>query len=173
MKKLFYLLFVLLCSATAWAQQADIGTFKRARLYLSDYSIVKASKMTIKEQEVSFFNVNSKTTQNLPLSSIELVRVPKGSYVLEGALFGGGTLALTALLVDLQPDPLGIETEKDTGFYLSYTAVGVAIGAVVGLLFPKWKLFYSNGKFVGSNASLQVSPDSEFRNIGVKIRLGI
>ena len=173
MKQLFYLLFVLLFWPPVLAQKGDTDTFKRARLYLSDFSIIKATKLVINENEISFLNADSRTPQKLSLSSVELIRVPRGSHVLEGALFGAGTLALTALLVDLQPDPLGIEREKDTNFYLGYTAVGAAIGALAGMLFPKWKLLYSNGKFVGSSGPLQMGLSSQHRSIGIKIKLTI
>lgn len=173
MKYVFQIALSVLFCGLAKGQSTNQDRYQRAKLYLEDHSIIKASKLVIQGEEASFFNSDAREAQELPLGSIALIRVPKGSHILEGALFGAGTLALTALLVDLQPDALGIEREKGADFYLGYTAVGASIGAVVGLLFPKWKLLYSEGRFLSGSVPLQLGITSQQRTISLKLKLVI
>ena len=173
MKYIVQIAFCLLFCGLAQGQSANQDRYKRAKLYLQDHSIIKATKLVVERDDISFFNSDVKEAQELPLKSIALIRVPKGSHVLEGSLFGAGTLALTALLVDLQPDALGIEREKGADFYLGYTAVGASIGALVGLLFPKWKLLYSEGRFLSGTVPLRFGISSQQNTISLKIKFAI
>jgi hypothetical protein len=151
MKYIIFSLVFLILTSLASAQKIDHRSYKKAKIYLDNHQIIKVNNLVINSIEATYLNAVNNMNEKTSLNNINLIRIPKGSHIREGALFGAGTMALTALLIDLQPDPFGIEQKHDAGFYLGLTAGGAAVGALVGSFFPKWKEIYSNGKFTGLN----------------------
>lgn len=164
-----FLFFVL--TSIGYAQ-----TYKKAKVYLDNHKIVKAKNLKILANEVTFFNTTNQQKQRVGFNNLKLIRIAKGSHALDGALYGAGTLALTALFIDIQPDDplgLGIERNHGVGFYLGYTAAGAALGVLIGSLFPKWKSIYANGKFIGLNLPLKLDLNTHNNQLNLKIRISI
>ncbi len=153
--------------------QEGLQTYRRAKLYSKDYRIIKVNRLSIDQGQADFFNVKTRAHEKMNLNDLTLIRVPKGSHAVPGGLIGAGTLALTAFLIDVQPDPLGIERDRGAEFYIGYTASGALVGALLGSLFPKWKPIFSDGKFVGRNLPLQWQITSQYNGINLKIKLAI
>ncbi|MEK6154078.1 hypothetical protein WIW50_12485 [Flavobacteriaceae bacterium 3-367] len=172
MKHIPAILFLLLLSTSGIAQQEN-RSYRKAKLYLKDFRILKAKALEIGPGEVNFFNVATRANEKVELDDLTLIRVPRGSHALAGGLYGAGTMALTAFLIDVQPDPLGIERERGAEFYIGFTAGGALLGALVGSLFPKWKPLFSDGKFVGRKLPLQWGVTTQYNGINLKIKLAI
>ncbi len=162
MKYIVFSLVFLILTSLASAQTVDHRSYKKAKIYLDNHQIIKVNNLEINSIDATYLNTVNNMNEKTSMNNINLIRIPKGSHILEGVLFGAGTMALTALLIDVQPDPLGIEQKRDAGFYLGLTAGGAAVGALVGSLFPKWKAVYSKGKFIGLN--LPINFDFSMQN---------
>lgn len=162
MKRIVFSLVFLTLTSLASAQTVDHRSYKKAKIYLDNHQIIKVNNLEINSTEAAYLNAVNNKKEKISINNVNLIRVPKGSHIKEGALFGAGTMALTALLIDIQPDPFGIEQKHGAGFYVGLTAGGAAVGALVGSFFPKWKEIYSNGKFIGLN--LPVNFDFSVQN---------
>ncbi len=135
-------IFLILLSFSLSAQELENQSFKKAKLYLDNHKILVVRDVTIASGQASYTNSENGQPATISTSSIQAIKEPAGTHMLEGALGGASTLALTALMIDLQPDPLGIERDHDAGFYLTWTASGFLLGGLVGMFFPKWKAAY-------------------------------
>ncbi len=153
--------------------QEGLQTYRRAKLYSKDYRIIKVNRLSIDQGQADFFNVKTRAHEKMNLNDLTLIRVPKGSHAVPGGLIGAGTLVLTAFLIDIQPDPLGIERDRGAEFYVGFTAGGALVGALVGSLFPKWKPIFSDGKFVGKKLPLRLGLSSQYNGLNLKIKLAI
>ena len=147
MKHLSIFLIIVFFAATSAAQTVENQKYRKAKLFLNNHLIIKVKYLTVNSLEASYKNAANNTYEKNAINNIKLIRVPNGSHLLEGALVGAGTMALTAVLVDAQPDPLGFEQKYGADFYIGLTAGGAVLGGLVGLLFPKWKTIYTGGKF--------------------------
>lgn len=128
-------------SLEGFAQRND-ASFPRAKIYLENHRIIKASHIRIDKSSIRFTEDSNRKETTVLKDDISLIKVPKGSHVWEGVLIGSGTMGLTALLIDLDTDPLGQPRKKDSGFYLGMVGAGAVAGALIGLLVPKWKPVY-------------------------------
>jgi len=155
MKDASIFLVIIFFASFSYSQTFEKQKYRKAKLYLNSHLIVKVRDMEVNSLELSYKNAANNKREKNALSNIKLIRVPNGSHLLEGALIGAGTMALTAVLIDVQPDPLGLDQKYDAGFYIGLTAGGAALGALVGVLFPKWKTVYTGGKFIGKTAPVK------------------
>jgi len=171
MKKFSAIIFQFITIPTVFGQISD-RTYNKAKIYLHNHQIVKVKKLTINNAEVSFLNASNNAYEKETLKNINLIKIPKGSYLFEGALYGAGTLALTALLIDIDPDPL-LDKKRGAGFYLGYTAVGAALGGLIGSFFPKWKSLYTDGKFIGQHAPVNLDVYTTRDQINFKIVISL
>ena len=166
----------MVLSLSVFTQRAKSQSYKKAKIYLDNHQILKVSDLQINGTNATFLNATNNDQETVSLNTINLIKSAKGSHLLEGALYGAGTLALTALLIDIQPDdPLGVGVERDhgVGFYLGLTAGGAAVGALIGSLFPKWKTIYSGGKFIGLNLPINIDFSTEKNLTNIKITLSL
>ncbi len=164
----------LLCFAITsfcYGQSIQRQSYKKAKIYLNDHRIVKVNNLEINGINTTFLNSINNKHEERSLNTIKLIRVAKGNHLLEGALYGAGTLALTALLIDLEPDALGRPQNKGADFYLGLTAGGAIVGALVGSIFPKWKEVYSGGKLIGLDLPIYLDYDAQFDQITIKITI--
>jgi len=176
MKPLLLALILFVLSSTCLAQSQNDHSYKKAKIYLENHRIIKVNNLEIEGSEVSFMNSVNRKQEKIAMNNIKLIRVPKGSYLLEGALYGAGTGALTAVLIDVQnDDPLGLSVEKKrgAGFYIGWTAGGAVVGALVGSLFPKWKQVYADGKFIGLNLPVNLQFNTQNDRFNIKIGISI
>ncbi|TXN38289.1 hypothetical protein FVB32_08340 [Flagellimonas hymeniacidonis] len=171
-----YVVFVILIFTMVFegiAQTHDGTRYAKAKVYLQDHKVISAKDFTISGMEASFFDSNSGKQKSMMVDEIDFIKIPKGNHVLVGASFGAATGALSSLLIDLDTDALGRPQEKDAGFYLAMTGGGAVLGALVGLLVPKWKPIYLNKKSVGFYLPLQFDVSSEMGVATIKISMKI
>jgi len=173
MKQIILALLFLTLTSMSLAQSVDDHSFKKAKIYLNNHRIIKVNNLKINSIEASFLNSINNKNEKVLMNTIKFIRIPKGSHLWEGALYGAGTMALTAVLIDAQPDVLGRSQNKDAGFYLGFTAGGAVIGGFIGWLFPKWKSVYSGGKFIGQNTRVKLNFSTQNDNVNIKITLSI
>ncbi len=167
-------MFLFLFLWTAGFAQTD--TYKKAKIYLKNHRILKVNNLQISGSNIDFLNPGNSKQEEVSLNDITLIKKARGSHYLEGALFGAGALALSALIIDIQPDdPLNIGVERDhgVGFYLGMTAGGAAAGALIGALFPKWRTIYSGGKFIGMNLPLRIDFNSKSNVFNIKVSISL
>lgn len=109
----------------------------------------------------------------LPMGHISFIKIPKGTHLLEGTLFGAATLSLSALLIDLDTDPLGQPREKTAGFYLAMGGAGAAVGALIGMFIPKWKSIHLKNKSIGLHipVDLTISPQTNALNLKISMKI--
>ncbi|UJH68550.1 hypothetical protein [Allomuricauda sp. SCSIO 65647] len=171
-----YAVFMMLVFAWAFegiAQTQDRTHFPKAKIYLQDHKVFNAKNLTITGAEASFLDSNAEKQQTIMVDEIDFIKIPKGNHALIGASFGAATGALSSLLIDLDTDPLGRPREKDAGFYLAMTGGGAALGALIGLLVPKWKSVYLNKKSAGLYVPLKFDVSSEMGVATIKITMKI
>jgi hypothetical protein len=176
MKHLILTTVFLAFTSISFAQTIEKHSYKKAKIYLDNHRILKVNNLEINSVDATFLNSVNKKQEKIVMNTIKLIRIPEGSYMWQGALYGAGTMALTALLIDIQPDDslgLGIEQKRGAGFYLGLTAGGAALGALVGSLFPKWKSVYSGGKFVGQNLPVNLGLSTQNDQVNIKIIISI
>ncbi|WP_394747749.1 hypothetical protein [Spongiimicrobium salis] len=173
MKYLISILSFVMIGASSFSQENNQRSYKKAKVYLEDHRILKVNDLRLSATEALFSTTEDKSKNTLPLEAIRFIRTPKGSYWLEGALYGAGTMALTAVLIDAQPDALGRDQKKSSGFYLGLTGGGAVVGALVGSIFPKWKELYSGGKLVGVNLPLRLDYDAFHDQFVIKITVSL
>jgi len=173
MKNIIIPLLFLPFASISFAQSIDNHSYKNAKIYLDNHQIIKVNNLEINSVEASYLNTVSKKQEKIAMNSIKLIRIPKGSHMWEGALYGAGTMALTAVLIDTQPDALGRPQNKGAGFYIGLTAGGAAVGALIGSLFPKWKPVYSGGKFIGLNLPVKFDLNTQNDRFNIKIAISI
>ncbi|NER11936.1 hypothetical protein GWK08_00655 [Leptobacterium flavescens] len=170
MKRIFLFTLTLILPIVCYSQSSGEQQYQRAKIYLEDHRILKVKDLRLNSIE-AIFTDPEKRTQKIPLNSIASIRVPKGSHWWQGTLIGLGSGAITALLIDLQPDPLGIERERGAEFYIGFTAGGALLGALIGTLFPKWKHVYYDGKFIGHKLPFKLDFHTQKDNINFKITI--
>ena len=158
-------------TAICCGQSIQIQSYKKAKIYLNDHRIVKVKNLEINGMNTTFLNSANNKHEERSLNTINLIRVAKGNHLLEGVLYGAGTLALAALLIDVEPDILGRPQNKGADFYLGLTAGGAIVGALVGSIFPKWKEVYSGRKLVGFDLPIHLDYNSQFDQIIIKITI--
>ncbi|MGX1930579.1 hypothetical protein [Flagellimonas sp. 2504JD4-2] len=173
MKYAVFTLLVFLIVFGGIAQTQDKNYYPRAKVYLKDHKIINARDFIIRGTEASFLDSKAGTQQSTTLDAVDFIKIPKGNHVLIGTSFGAATGALSSLLIDLDTDALGRPQEKDAGFYLAMTAGGAALGALVGLLVPKWKSVYLNKNAVGLHIPLQFDISPEMGVATIKITMKI
>jgi len=173
MKNLLFTLLFLTVTFTSLAQSVGKHSYKKAKIYLDNHRILKVNNLEINSINATFLNSVNHEQEKILINTIKLIRIPEGSHILEGVLYGAGTMALTALLIDVQPDPLGIDKKRGAEFYLGLTAGGAALGALIGSLFPKWKQVYSGGKFIGQTLPINFDLSSQNDQINFKITISI
>ncbi|WP_222982540.1 hypothetical protein [Flagellimonas meishanensis] len=155
------------------AQTQERNHYPRAKVYLKDHEVINAKDFTIRATEASFMDSKTGAQQSMMLDAVDFIKVPKGNHVLIGTSFGAATGALSSLLIDLDTDPLGRPREKDAGFYLAMTGGGAVLGALVGLLVPKWKSVYLNKNSAGLHIPLQFDISPEIGVATIKITMKI
>ena len=171
MKSLLSLLLSLCFVPLCFGQTT---TYKKAKIYLDNHQVVKVNNLKIGPSAANFLNATNNNEETLSLETISLIKKAHSSYFKEGALYGAGVMALTALLIDIQPDdPLGVGVEHDhgAGFYIGMIGGGAVFGALVGALFPKWKTIYSGGKFIGENESFHLDFNSKNNTFNLKLSI--
>ncbi len=118
-----------------------------------------------------YIHLKSNKEAELPLQHISLIKIPKGNHLVEGALFGTATLSLSALLIDLDTDPLGQPREKTAGFYLAMAGSGAAVGALIGILVPKWKSIALKDKSAGIYMPVHLDIFPQTNSVNLKITM--
>jgi len=118
-----------------------LAHFSKAKIFKNDYSQIIAEDLTIFKDKITFVNISSKQTENLPLDEINLINGKTGNYCIETALLGGLLSAALAYVF--------IQSEENTAYrIISYSAIGgVAGGFLVGLGISKYDTIYHNGEF--------------------------
>ncbi len=176
MKQIISIAIFLIFTLIGFGQTNSNHSYKKARVYLDNHRVLKASSLQMTISNATFLNSANNKQETIAMNNVRLVKIAKGSHLLDGALYGAGTLALTALLIDVQPDdPLGIGVKRkhDAGFYLGLTTGGAIVGALIGSLFPKWKTVYSSGKFIGLNLPVNLDFVTESNLVNIKIIISI
>ncbi|WP_299553076.1 hypothetical protein [Seonamhaeicola sp.] len=155
------------------AQSNTTGSYPKAKVYLQDHRILNVKDLEITQTDASFIESDGDTKQTIAVDKIDLIKIPKGNYLWEGALFGAGTMALASLIIDLDTDYLGRPREKDAGFYLGMTGGGAILGALVGVFVPKWKPLYLGKASAGLRPSIQFGflTKESFSNIKITLKI--
>nr|WP_299382206.1 hypothetical protein [Allomuricauda sp.] len=169
MKYAVFILLVFIIVFGGIAQAQDRNYYPRAKVYLKDHKVINAKDFTIRGIEASFLDSKAGTQQSMTLDAVDFIKIPKGNHVLIGTSFGAATGALSSLLIDLDTDPLGRPREKDASFYLTMTGGGAALGALIGLLVPKWKSVYLHKNAVGLN--FDISPERGLATIKITMKI--
>lgn len=177
LKKYVYFIFVTLClipMVTSHGQSIKTKDYRKAKLYLDNHRILKVKDLKVTQSEVRFFNIRKERQEFVAISEVELIKIPKGNHLWQGALIGAGTAALTALLIDLQPDPLGLpEEDRGAGFYAGFTLGGAVLGGLIGFIIPKWKSIFSKGKFLNGDLPVDLGFSSKNNAFNLKIKIAL
>ena len=164
--------FILISQATFG--QSKVDTYhKKAKVYFKDHRILKVNALNINENDISYLLPLTNEKKQQSKHDISLIKAPRGNHLVVGSLFGLATGGLTALLIDLDPDPLLPQDEKDLGFYLSWAGGGALVAGLIGLLVPKWKSVQFEQESLGANISLKVDGVATSSMTGIKITMSL
>ncbi len=166
------IVFVLLLFVIKGLAQSESGDhYKKAKIYLSDHRILKARDVKVNQVTAQFVDSKNNEEIVLPLKNISLIKVPKGNHLLLGTALGTATLSLSALVIDLDTDPLGQPRKKEAGFYLAMAGSGAALGALIGVLAPKWKSIPLNTKSLGFRMPINLDIHAQTNSLNLKITM--
>ncbi len=167
-----FLIFILLTIALKGLAQSENGDrYKKAKLYLTDHRIIRVNDLKIDQMTARYFDTKKNREAELSIQNIASIKIPKGNYLWEGALFGTATLSLSALLIDIDTDPLGQPREKTAGFYLAMAGSGAALGALIGLLVKKWKPLSLKEKSIGLYMPIDLDISAQTNALTLKITM--
>jgi len=142
--------------------------FGKAKLFLKDYRIAKVNNLVINGNMASYIDLADNKTHSLNVNEINSIKIPKGNHLIEGAIYGTGTMALTALFIDLGEDPLGQPNHVTTGEYIGLAASGAVVGGIIGYFFPKWKSVFLEGKLISKNIPFNIGVNNLHKDIVLK-----
>ncbi len=166
------IVFTLLLFVLQGQAQSEPGTrYNKAKIYLNDHRIIKVSDLEINQITARFMDVKGNEETILPIQDITQIRIPKGNHLLLGTAFGTATLSLSALLIDLDTDPLGQPREKEAGFYLAMAGTGAALGALIGVLIPKWRSIPLKKKSLGFHRPIHLDINAQTNSLNLKITM--
>lgn len=157
MKHLILTLFLTAATSMGFAQFSKGQPYSKAKVYLKDHQVLIVKDLKINDLEVNFLNIANKKNENLAMDRVNFIKIKKGSHVWDGALYGSLSMALSAVLIDIDNDPLTKPKKFGAIEYIGFAGIGVGLGALIGSLFPKWKNIYSNGRFIGQNFPLKLN----------------
>lgn len=149
------MLFAL--ASKGFAQSDESRSYSKARIYLNDHNVLKVKDLKINGMETSFLNINNKKKEELSMNKVNFIKKKKGSFLWEGAVYGGASTALSALLIDADKDSLRRTKDFGAKEYIGFTLIGAGLGALIGSLFPKWEDAYSDGKFIGQYLPIKMN----------------
>ncbi len=171
MKNTVVVFILLLFVLKGPAQSKSSPHYDKAKIYLDDHRIMKASDLEVNQVEVRFMDSKNNEEIVLPLKNISLIKVPKGNHLWLGAALGTATMSLSALVIDLDTDPLGRPREKEVGFYLAMAGTGAALGALIGVLAPKWKSIPLKKKSLGFHMPINLDINAQTNALNLKITM--
>ena len=168
-----FILTVLLIAITSmgFSQTNESRTYSNAKVYLKDHSVIKVKQLEMNSTAASFLNIANKKNENLSMDKVNFIKAKKGSYLWEGALYGGASMALSAVLIDADKDSLTRPKNFGAKEYIGFTLIGAGLGALVGSLFPKWEDVYSEGQFIGQNLPFKMGFDASHDLALIKITI--
>lgn len=170
MNSKFLVLLLTFITSPAYSQSSN-EEYSKAKLFLSDYRIVKVKQLVISGNMANYFDLSRNENQSLTIDRISSIKIPKGNHLIEGAIYGTATMALTAVLVDLGEDPLGQPNQVTIREYIGLAAGGAVVGGIIGYFFPKWKSVYLEGKFISKNLPFNIGIDNLHNDIVLKITI--
>ncbi len=173
MKYIISAILILSMMLEGFAQFNTDTFYPKAKVYLKDHKVLKGKELKVTDSGVSFFDVAGNQQQSLEMTELDFIKIPKGNHLWEGTIIGTATLALSALLIDLDTDALGQPQEKDASFYLAMAGGGAALGALVGILVPKWKPIYLKDKTAGRFLPIEfdILPGERLATIKITLKL--
>lgn len=158
-------------TSTGFTQTDESQTYSKAKVYLKDHTILKVKHLEMNSLEASFLNIANKKKESLSMDGINFIKVKKGSYLWDGAIYGSVTMALSAVLVDVDDDPLTRPKKFGATEYIGFTLIGAGLGALIGSLFPKWEDAFSEGKFISQNLPFKMNFDASYNLAIIKITI--
>lgn len=142
--------------------ETSIRSFRKGVIVTKDRKRHKGTGISFLSESITIQDASSHNKSTFPKSDVDHVRAEVGSHVLEGALYGGGFMALSCLyaVADINSDPYR-ETKDNAGEIITgFIVGGVVVGALIGACFPKEKVVYKRGKFLVDTKALPTTPYS-------------
>jgi len=160
MKTMRVIVATAVLNAILWSSmahaQTGVDTENRIRRYGKGVVVTKDRKRhpgTAIEFTAETIEYRAKGTYretSVPLSDVDHVRAQVGNHALEGALVGGGTMALASLLAlaEVEADPYTTTVDNAGSIIAGLIIGGTVVGLLIGMAFPKDKIVYKRGKFL-------------------------
>ncbi len=158
----YFILTVLLVAipSMGYSQTNESRSYSKAKVYLKNHNVFMVKHLKVNSTEASFLNSANKKKGNLSMEEVNFIKAKKGSYLWDGAIYGSLSMALSAVLINADKDPLTRPKKFGTAEYIGFTLIGAGLGAFIGSLFPKWGDVYSEGKFIGLNLPHKIDFDA-------------
>ncbi len=120
--------------------------YKKAKIYLKNNLRFEVNDLKIVNDHLTYMQKNTFNTSECELDDIQIIKVSKGTYAAEYALYGGLVFALSSALAIAQTnaDPYTEGSIDEGAFIGAFTAAGILIGGITGSLKPKWKTLFVN-----------------------------
>lgn len=164
--------FLLVSSLFAQKQYLDPDTrYLSAKVYQKGVSAFKVKNLKlINDTTIQYSHIDD-GERTISTEMIRYVGVKKGTHAAGYGAYGGAVGLLSALygIMSVKNDP----TLDDSGvnwapFVVGFTVGGAAVGTIVGLFVPKWKIYYAPDKT--TSASIVISPAIDGRTYGLGLR---
>ncbi len=180
MKKLSFILAALFIYGTVYSQ----GKFLESKKIYPDAKVYQKGSSMIRVRDLVFLNDSvlqykysegsgSGSLKQIPAKNIRYIGVKKGNHAASYGAYGAGVGLLSAVygVLNVKSDPYLDDSDVNwTPFIVGFTAGGGALGAIVGLLVPKWEMLYLPPS--GTALSVEIVPDFDgnFYGLGVKVK---
>jgi hypothetical protein len=179
MKKFSMLLLILLIINSVYAQKKYLEINKNysvAKIYQKDMYSFKVLNLTLTNDTVLQYNLSdsegsSKRTQ-ISTDNIRYIQIKNGTHAGSYGIYGGVTGLLSAIygVLSVKADPNLDDSGVDWApFIFGFTAGGFAIGALVGLCVPKWKLLYIPDKKTSYSIGLSPNVNQYYYGLSLKV----
>ncbi len=120
-----------------------------AQIWTTDLEKLEVTNLKVYQDYISFDAPQFSHDQNIPISEVEVIRVPHGNFAVEGFFLGGlsGLVLPLAATID--------NSDNNSSLYITTTLLGAGLGLIIGLASPDYKTIFHTGSFFTATAPMQ------------------
>lgn len=142
MKNLYLLITLLFIGAVNGQNKLiENKNYKNLKVILKNGTELKLNNASIQKDSLRFSYQHQKNQMSVPIDKISYAYLKTGSKAGTGAFIGGGIMLLASLsaIEEVNSDPNLELREGHEETLILVVGAGVALGALIGSAFPKWK----------------------------------
>jgi len=176
MKKICSLIAILFFINSVYAQKQYLelnSKYPVAKVYQKGMSTVKVKNLVLINDTTLQYSLSESGETQISTDKIRYVAIKKGTRAAAYGAYGGAMGLLSALygVLSVKNDPTLDDSGVNWGpFIAGFTVGGAALGTVVGLCIPKWKIHYAPDKSTSFLIELTPYSNSNLYGLGLKVK---